>query len=141
VSPNNASLRWKAAALLLVCFLGGMVVGVALDRITLVRQHRMLPKGGLQFASKRIAARLDRELELTDQQRAAIDRILSGRGERVEQVWKSVRPAVRAEMERTDAEIEAVLNPEQRERFREIRERWRRRAQRFTGEDVSPATP
>ena len=134
MSPNNGSLRWKAAALLIVCFVGGVVVGIALDRLTLLRQHRMLPKGGLQFASERIAGRLERELNLTDQQRAEVDRILSTRQVRTEEVWKSVRPAVRAEIERTDAEIEALLTPQQRERFHEIRDRWRRRARQFVGE-------
>jgi Spy/CpxP family protein refolding chaperone len=125
--------RYRAALLLMLTFVAGALAGVATDRLALVRQHRMLPRGGLHFSSGRIAARLDRELNLSDPQRAQVERILEERRKTIDALWMRVQPDVRAEIARGDAEIEAILTPEQREKFVEIRDRWKQRSQRFSG--------
>lgn len=125
--------RVRAVLLLALTFVAGAIAGAATDRFALVRQHRMLPRGGLHFAAERIAARLDRDLNLSAAQRAQVDRILQERGEAIDAAWARVQPDVRAEVARRNAEIDAILTPEQREKFAEIRARWKQRARRLSG--------
>lgn len=141
MSPSSREVRWKArllaAALLGVVFLAGIVVGVAGDRALLLRQGRVLPKEGLQIVSSRIVRAMDRELDLTEAQKASIGQILDERKARIGRIWSEVRPDVRAEIERSNAEIAAKLTPEQRVRFEEILARWERRIERLTGSPES----
>jgi Spy/CpxP family protein refolding chaperone len=125
--------RVRAVLLLALTFVAGAIAGAATDRFALVRQHRMVPRGGLHFTADRIASRLDRELNLTDAQRAQVDRILKERGAAIDAAWSRVQPEVRAEVERRNTEIEAILTPEQREKFAEMRARWKQHARRLSG--------
>jgi len=117
--PTNA--RATAALLVIGAFLCGIVVGVAGDHTFLLFHGRLRPSHGASEAvANRIVARLDRELKLTPQQHTAVQQIIDKRRQRIEAIWTSVGPQVREEMDGTRAEIERLLTPEQREKFRQM---------------------
>jgi hypothetical protein len=113
-----------AAIALIATFLVGVVVGVVGDRFL----HH--PPGPPHPSPEAITRHLDRKLHFTDQQRAAVLQILQRRQERISEVWESVHPRVRQEVEATNAEIERLLTPEQRKEFGQIRMKMRMRFRR-----------
>lgn len=114
--PRTASKTVVIAALaLVVTFLAGFVTGIAAVRI-LHRGGRVPP-----IVEQTLLNRLDRQLDLTDAQRAEIRKIIVRRHERIETMWANVHPEMRAEIERTNEEIERVLTPEQRVKFQSLR--------------------
>lgn len=132
-ASGRARSALVAAILLIATFVTGIIAGIAGDRITLVRQGRILPREGMRVVSSRIAHAMDRELDLTDAQRASIERILAERQRRIEKVWSDIRPQVRAEIDRTNREIEAVLTEEQKPKFRKMTARWEARMSKLLG--------
>ncbi len=135
-NPGRARTAVVAALLLAATFATGVVAGVAADRFVLVRQARILPREGMRFVSARITRAMDRELDLTDAQRAGVERILAERQRRIEKVWTGIRPQVRAEIDRTNREIEAILTEQQRPKFRDMTARWEARMERLLGRKV-----
>lgn len=133
VGAAESSTRLRAGLLLLLTFLAGLVAGVLGDHLVLLHQHRMLPRQGLRFVSSHIVAALTRELQLTDAQQKEVGTILERHRQRVESMWGEVHPRMRREMDATDHDIEAVLTPAQRPRFRELSSRWHARAGRLIG--------
>lgn len=109
-----------AVLIVVLTFLAGFAVGMFTDHLLILwhRRHPVPP-----FATSAMAQRLDRHLDLSDEQRAKIEEILDRRHERMNSIWASVRPRVRAEVEQTNAEIESVLTPEQRAKFAKMRMR------------------
>jgi Spy/CpxP family protein refolding chaperone len=100
-----------AMAVVVLTFLAGMAVGV-------FTSHMMILHGGhgAERFPRALLNRLDRRLDLTDEQRKQIGRIINQRHARV-------AAEVRGEIERANDEIERVLTPEQREKFRRMRMR------------------
>ncbi|HVT02813.1 MAG TPA: hypothetical protein VHL58_05490 [Thermoanaerobaculia bacterium] len=131
--PAESRTRLRAGVLLVVTFLAGAIVGMLGDRLVLLHQHRMLPRHGLRFVSARIVKALTRELHLTDDQQKQVAAILENHRKRVEAIWSEVHPRMRQEVEATDRDIERVLTPEQRPRFRELSNRWHAGAGRLVG--------
>lgn len=105
-----------AVLLVLVAFGSGFVTGVATDRFVL-RRGRGIPPA----ATTMMARRLDRHLDLTDDQRAKVERILERRHERMNGLWAAIRPQLRQEIDAANAEIAGVLTPEQRQRFEKMK--------------------
>ena len=135
-NPGRARTAVVAALILAPTFSTGAAAGVAADRFVLVRQARILPREGMRFVSARITRAMDRELDLTDAQRAGVERILAERQRRIEKVWTGIRPQVRAEIDRTNREIEAILTEQQRPKFRDMTARWEARMERLLGRKV-----
>ena len=117
---RKSSTAWLAAIALVVTFITGVFVGGVGGRLML-RMHpeRRLPPPRADFLVKR----LDRALDLTPQQEADVTRIIRTHHERMDAVWSGVRPQIRREVEETNAEIERVLNPEQRAKFAKLKMR------------------
>ena len=63
---------------------------------------------------------LKREIQLTDEQHARIEKIITEGQERNRQLWNRVLPEMRREMQDTKERIRAVLQPEQVKRFEEL---------------------
>ena len=78
---------------------------------------------------------MDRELDLSADQRLKIESILSLREERIDAVWDQLRPKVREEIDRSNREIVDVLNAEQRVGFELMLERWERHSRRLLGRE------
>ena len=76
--------------------------------------------GGRPPSPARLIDRLDRELQLTDEQRASIQTILEARREPLERVQREVRSRMEQEQREFQAEIRKVLTAEQQPKF----DRW-----------------
>lgn len=112
VTGGSSSTRLLAGVVLLLTFLGGMVIGIVGDRVLMMMRPRMAPRG-----PSFIVERLDRHLNLSAQQRAAVTEIVERHQSRIVSIWSGVRPQVRSEIEAANAEIAQILTPEQRQKF------------------------
>ncbi len=78
--------------------------------------------------SRRIADRMSRDLDLTDEQAKKIHQIMTKRGEALFVIHREVRPRVEAELEQMRLEVDSVLTPEQAKRwnrrFKRMHEFW-----------------
>lgn len=131
--PRRRAPRIAATILLVFVFFSGLVLGIAGDRAVLLKEGRVLPKEGMRIMTSRIVRAMDRELDLSEGQKAEIEKILDRRREHIDQIWSGVRPEVRAEIDRTNREIEAQLTSEQKVRFEKILMRWERRIEKLVG--------
>ena len=116
MSPTKT--KAVAFVVILLTFIAGMGVGV-------FTAHMMILRGGPGAARfpHAMVNRLDRRLDLTDAQRAKVEEIIERRHHRIDDIWSSARPRVRAEVEAANDEIARLLNPEQRARFEKMRMR------------------
>jgi Spy/CpxP family protein refolding chaperone len=79
--------------------------------------------------------RMERELNLTPEQRDPIDKILKDGQDRMKKLMETVEPRRRDEFKKTLEEFRAVLTPEQRQRFDTVvkEQQQRAREQRKAG--------
>lgn len=124
-----------ALVVVVAVFATGFVAGIVGDRAHLLREGRILPKEGMRFASARVVRVMDRELDLSDEQRVKIENILSRREVRIDAVWAELRPKVREEIDGSNREIADVLNAEQRKGFELVLERWERHSRKLLGRE------
>jgi Spy/CpxP family protein refolding chaperone len=124
--PSKA--RLLAGIVIVLVFLAGTAVGFFL--------HHMLPRHGWSgFAiggpppgpppavKGWMLKRLDRELDLTPEQHARIDTVLTRRESDLRALMTEARPRFEAIAARTRTEIQAVLTPAQQQKFAEITKR------------------
>lgn len=110
--------RAAAVATVVGVFLLGAVVGALGGHV--VHLHRLFhshlgpPEFGL------VGHWLDRRLDLTREQSEAIEAILDRHHQEMFELRREMLPEFEKRFEATVAEIEALLTPEQRERFRRI---------------------
>jgi Spy/CpxP family protein refolding chaperone len=64
--------------------------------------------------------RMERELDLTTEQRERVDRIIKESQERTRHIMEPVAPQMRDELQRTRERFRAVLTPQQQARFDEL---------------------
>lgn len=121
--PN--STRTTAVVVVLTAFVAGLVAGVGGELVYLIHNHRIVPTH--TAGTKHLIDRLDHELKLDPQQRARIETIVEARRQRIDAIWSSARPAVMQEIDATNAEIDKVLNPDQRVKFKALQARMRNR--------------
>lgn len=131
IPPRGAmSTRTAAIVIVVIALVAGILLGVAGDRAYLFSHRRLAPPQHGPGMVPFMVRRLDHELHLTDAQKTAITQILEQRRTRVEALMNGVRPQVRQEIDRTDAEISRLLTPEQRSKYETIRRRMNRRHDR-----------
>lgn len=111
-------------------FLIGALAGALATHLYYARQLQR-PGGPPAMAAERFAMRLERQLELTAEQKQRIDEIIRESHEESRALREQLSPEVRAHMERTHERILEILTPEQREKFEEVRRRNRRRFDQF----------
>jgi predicted P-loop ATPase/GTPase len=134
------STRTTAVVVVLVAFAAGMVVGLTGDRVYLIRTRQYFPsRAAGQSMTKRLADRLDRELHFDPQQRKTVEGILERRRQSIDTIWSSVRPQVEIEINATNAEIDKVLNDDQRAKFKALQMQRRNRPHR--GGPAGPPPP
>lgn len=121
---SGSKTTFVAILILLLTFMAGFAVGMFTDHLLILwhRGHRGVPP----FATHIMAERLDHHLDLTDAQRKQVEAIIERRHERISGLWRSLHPRVRAEVDQTNAEIEKILTPAQREKFGKMRMRMHR---------------
>jgi Spy/CpxP family protein refolding chaperone len=114
--------------LLIAAFVAGALAGAAGDRLLHAGEPRFHEARG-RHGHDRMAVFID-ELDLSSQQRARVEAALERRRPQAEAIWESVKPRLRAQIDSTNAEIRALLTPEQQEAFdRKLRELEQRRRQ------------
>ena len=121
MSLSNTKTIVIASIIVMVTFVAGAFTGIFVDHF-LMRAHRPGPRAH-RAAAHIMLSRLDRHLDLTDDQEKKIDEILRRRHDRITEMWEGVRPQVSKEIEATNAEIERLLTPEQREKFQKMKMR------------------
>lgn len=131
--------RVAAAVLLLAVFALGAAAGVLADR-KLVRhdENRRGERSGRvpswlsrpESEHRKYWSRIHDRLELTQEQRAAVDTLLSRRARQLEAARHQMEPEMLRIMQETRAQIDSVLTPEQRQKLEEIRKERRERRER-----------
>ena len=129
---------WKLILATMVIFGTGVVTGGLLvqhvqhgrDRrpqrpANAVRPAQPSSPGVMRFEFLR---RMERELDLTPQQREPIDRILQEGQERMKKLMETVEPRRREELKKTIEEFRAVLTPEQGKRFDDLQKLQQQRS-------------
>ncbi len=115
----------SAVALLAAVFFAGVAGTLAVLRVV---EHRDVAGVG---PPRRTAQHMTATLGLSDDQRTRIEQAMARRREAADEAMSRVLPALRSQMDSLNAEIEAILDDEQRAAFRDYlrddRERFRRR--------------
>lgn len=106
-----------ALLVVLLTFTAGVMVGVFASHMMILRGGHGAPL----FPARAMANRLDRRLDLTDAQRAKVEQIIRRSHDRIDGMWNDVRPRMREEIDRANAEISAILTPEQRAKFERLK--------------------
>lgn len=113
--PPRSSTKTAAIAVVvvLITFVSGIAAGFLLAHLRREHPPRMMPR--------MIVNHLSRRLDLTAEQRKKVEEIVMRHHERIVKLQDSVRPQVRLEVEAANREIDAVLTPEQRQKFAKLR--------------------
>jgi Spy/CpxP family protein refolding chaperone len=74
--------------------------------------------------------RVERDLNLTPDQREQIDKIIGASQERSKKLMEPIQPKIRDELLQTREQFRAVLNPEQKIRFDELLKQQQQQRQR-----------
>jgi len=119
--------RWIAALAAIVIFVAGMASGAALTVLIAVRHFHDAIQHPEQ-APERLAAHLERRLDLDEKQAAKIREIIAARQSELNAIRRRVWPEVMEQLKLLHEEITAELNPEQRRQWRtmieQFHERW-----------------
>jgi Spy/CpxP family protein refolding chaperone len=115
-----------------VLFLVGIAVGVLATHAFYAWQiHR--PGGLAALGVEVLGNRLDRQLDLTGEQRRQLDAILADTRSELAQVRHETVPRVLAIRARAFDRLQTILTPEQQERLRRFRARNQRAFERLVG--------
>lgn len=113
---------WISAAALVAL---GAVGGITVDRLHIRGRHGEMARLHERLREDPMAV-IDRELDLTAEQRSRIGAILARRQESIDGVWHQVHPRIRSTIDSTMSEIAALLDSAQSARFRRLMDRIHR---------------
>lgn len=113
---------WKVVLVAAIIFVAGAVTGALTTRLKSSGSHP--PQRG-NFGSHRsqrgeLMERMQRELQLSQEQRQNIEQILRESREKVKQLCDSIAPHVSEEHSKVRERIRAELTPEQREKYEQL---------------------
>jgi Spy/CpxP family protein refolding chaperone len=114
-------------------FLVGVLVGVVATHAFYAWQLRR-PGGLAALGVHVLGNRLERQLDLSDEQERQVDAILADTRRELMQLRHDTVPRVLAIRDRSFARIDALLEPEQRARLKRFRARHERRVERLVGD-------
>jgi Spy/CpxP family protein refolding chaperone len=129
---------WKVIFATVVIFGAGVVTGGLLVKYSVQTPSRP-PHGQPNRAVQPISAggirieflrRVERDLNLTADQREQIDKIITASQERSKKLMEPIQPKIREELQQTREQFRAVLNPEQKIRFDELLKQQQQQRQR-----------
>ncbi len=125
--PPRRRSPWLTVLLCLAIFLGGGVVGAGVTVIHLVRTARAALLHPEQ-APERIARRMQKRLDLSDDQTARIETILRRRQVQLLKARAEMLDRAGPELDGLEADVAGALSPGQaarwREQFRRLRGDW-----------------
>ena len=136
--------RWVAAIVIGAIMAASVVAGVAIDRVLLrpTRPAMFADTGFHPLSSalrsptpeerRRLRSDLSRELNLTPAQDSAFDAIMMQRAGEFSALREEIRPRVERLVSDVRTDMEQVLTPAQRERFRQLQLRDRDAARRMS---------
>ena len=111
--------RWVLPVLFLVTLLAGLIAGASLTVITIryhVQQAMLYPEERLH----KIAARLQKKLDLTDKQTAQVRDIFFERNDALQAIRREVHPRVVEEMDRMYQDVAAILDENQSRKWKRM---------------------
>jgi Spy/CpxP family protein refolding chaperone len=124
---------WKAIFAALVIFGAGFVTGNVLNRITASRKTTAIPATARpgarssqqplsleQLRKVELMGRVQKDLDLTPEQHARIDKIITDSQERIRDLWDQVAPDIHDEYEDVKQKVCGALTPDQRKRFEDL---------------------
>jgi len=100
--------RWLRRLMLAVIFLSGLMAGVGVTLLA-VRQGVLYGIHHPEEMPERVAARLRRPLNLSDQQADRVEAIIQQRQTHLQEIRRRFQPEVEAELEQVYAEIRELL--------------------------------
>ena len=124
---------WKAIFAALVIFGAGFVTGNVVNRVA-EQSRASVPSGASRNAARSPQQTLpleqlrkvewmrcvQRELDLTPEQHAHIEKIISDSQDRIRDLWDQVAPDIHDEYEDVKKKLSEQLTPEQKKRFDEL---------------------
>jgi hypothetical protein len=126
---------WKAIFAALVIFGAGFVTGNVLNRISgagkappaalnpprVVNSHPSQPPLSLEQLRKvELMGRVQKDLDLSPEQHARIEKIIGDSQERIRDLWDQVAPDIHDEYDDVQKKLCQELSPEQKKRFDEL---------------------
>ena len=105
---------WKVILATVIIFAAGAFTGAILAR------HGSHPRTGPGGIRLEFLRRMERDLNLTAEQRERVDKILKESQEQTRRIMEPVAPALHAEIQRTKEAFRQALTPEQQTRFDEL---------------------
>lgn len=129
---------WKVIFATVVIFGAGVVTGAFVVKYSVQTparpQHpgvnrpvQPISAGGLRIEFLR---RVERDLNLTADQREQVDKVLAASQERSRKIMEPVTPKIREELQQTREQFRAILNPDQKIRFDELLKQQQQQHQR-----------
>lgn len=122
-------MRWQVILAAVVIFLAGIATGALATR-ALTPAPAARPSAPLPLGLDRRHAyleRLDREVDLTPEQRLQVEKIIAASQERIRALWEPIAPEAREAYRAARREIAALLTPAQKARLEEARQKRRHR--------------
>lgn len=113
--------NWKSILLLVLVFLAGVAVGVVSTR-AVVRHFMQQAFAHPQRLQAFIERDLSRKLRLDTSQRAKLHTILTDTHDQLQNLREQYRPQAALVFSNADAEITAMLTPEQQARYEKVKE-------------------
>jgi Spy/CpxP family protein refolding chaperone len=109
------------------------IAGAAIDRSLMMHRPAMRPDGGRrsppqaleQGRRNAMLERMTKELSLTPAQRAGLDSIFQRTDSSLRAIRRETQPRLQQVFERSNAEVNARLDPAQREKFAKMHQKGR----------------
>jgi len=119
---KNRKVLFYLVVYTLLIFLSGLLIGKCLDdsRRHHWGKHRT-------YSHQRMTERFTKSLSLTPTQVTQLEVILEKHKESIMEIRKDTRKTFKLHREKKVAEIEAILTPEQQVKFKEMREKHKKR--------------
>lgn len=116
---------WKVILATLIIFGAGVITGgllvsyaVHVNQPPPIQANAQQAVTPWQFQNRELLRRIDRELDLTPEQREHIQKMIAESQERTKDLWKPIAGPMNKEKQRLLEEIRKELTPEQRQKFK-----------------------
>ncbi|MEO6183504.1 MAG: hypothetical protein ABIP71_10505 [Verrucomicrobiota bacterium] len=119
---------WRIILATLVIFCSGVVLGVLINKKTsrkLENRHPFTgavsnaPSSASHLVQREFLRRLDRDLNLTPEQRVSIEKILKESQDHTREIREKIAPEMKEEIKKVREQIRLQLTPEQQKKFEE----------------------
>lgn len=128
---STGRLRLLSFAVLFGTFFAGSLAGAAFTRVVNADEsaprQEPKPQSKEQAPEKKKRRSIFDELQLTPQQDSQIRAIMARTEPKTDSMWHEFRPRIRAVIDSANAQIDSVLEPQQREQLQKWRQERRER--------------